>query len=269
MSKKSEKKGRKLLLRWILVLSAALVLTAALAVYLKTSPAIQPQDTGPTLPPNPYGPADFVWEHDRLVCTAGESIPGIDVSAHQGQIDWQAVKDSGVEFAFIRLGYRGYTTGTLHQDGFALQNLQQAREAGVKIGAYFFSQALSAEEARQEAQFALEILGDTPLDLPLAYDWEYVGGDVRTANMAPAALVDCVHAFCGQVAQAGYEPMVYFNQDLASTLLDLNRVSDYPFWFAKYSDRMDFPYRFRFWQYSDEGSVPGIEGNVDLDLYFP
>ena len=81
--------------------------------------------------------------------------------------------------------------------------------------------------------------------------------------------MECVHAFCGEVAWAGYEPMIYFNQELSKTLLDLTQVSEFPFWFAKYSDRMDFPYRIRFWQYSDTGRVPGIEGDVDLNLYFP
>lgn len=268
MSKKRRKNSRKIFLRWVLVLFAVLIITVALAIGLKHYPPLQ-GETEPTLPPNPYGPTDFAWEDDRLVCISGESVPGIDVSAHQGQIDWQAVKDSGVEFTFIRLGYRGYTTGTLHRDEFALENLRQAKAAGLQIGAYFFSQALTAEEALQEARLALEILGDNKLDLPLVYDWEYFSQDMRTGNMAPQALVECIHAFCGAVEQAGFEPMIYFNQELARTLLDLTQVSEYPFWFAKYSDQMDFPYRIRFWQYSDEGSVPGIEGDVDLNLYFP
>lgn len=269
MSRKKAKKNRAIFLRWVLVLSVVLILVTALAVYLKLSPALRPAETEPTLPPNPYGASDFVQQGDRMVFAQGESIHGIDVSAHQGQIDWQAVKESGVEFAFIRLGYRGYTTGTLHRDEFASENLHQAKAAGLKIGAYFFSQALTAEEAQEEAKLALEILGDTALDLPLAYDWEYVSEDMRTGHMAPQALVDCVHSFCAEVKQAGYEPMVYFNQELAKTLLDLTQVRDYPFWFAKYSDQMDFPYRVRYWQYSDEGTVAGIEGAVDLNLYFP
>lgn len=269
MSRKKDKQNWTVFIRWAVVLAGMLILMTALAVYLKLSPALQPQETAPTLPPNPYCPTDFAWEEDRLVYLSGRSIPGIDVSAHQGQIDWQAVRSSGVEFAFIRLGYRGYTSGTLHQDEYALKNLRQAKAAGLQIGAYFFSQALSAEEARQEARFALEILGDTPLDLPLVYDWEYVSEEMRTGHMAPQALVECVHAFCGEVARAGYEPMIYFNQELSKTLLDLTQVSEFPFWFAKYSDRMDFPYRIRFWQYSDTGRVPGIEGDVDLNLYFP
>lgn len=270
MTRKNVKNGRKIFLRWLLVLAVGLIMAAALAVCMKQCPSLQsPPDPGPTLAPNPYGPTDFAWEGDRMVCLTGESIPGIDVSSHQGQIDWQAVKASGVEFAFIRLGYRSYGPGDLHRDAYAVQNLQQAKAAGLQIGAYFFSQALTAEEARQEARLALEILGATSLDLPLVYDWEYVSEDVRTGNMTPAALVACIHAFCGEVEQAGFEPMVYFNQELTRTLLDLTQIAQYPFWFAKYSGQMDFPYQIRFWQYSDEGSVPGIEGNVDLNLYFP
>ena len=268
MSKKSVKKERKLFFRWALVLSVVLLLVTALAVYLKDH-LTPPEDPEPILKPNPYGAADFAWENDRLVCLSGESVPGIDVSSHQGQIDWHMVKESGVEFAFIRLGYRSYGTGLLFRDEYAEENLRQAKAAGLKIGAYFFSQALSAEEARQEAQLALEILGDTQLDLPLVYDWEYVSEDVRTGYMAPQALVDCVHAFCAMAEGAGYAPMIYFNQELSKTLLDLTQVAQYPFWFAKYTDQMDFPYKIQFWQYSDEGSVPGIEGDVDLNLYLP
>lgn len=269
MGRKKDKKNRAIFWRWIIVLSLVLVLMVALAVYLRGYPALKPVQTEPPLPTNGFAPTDFVWEQGRLVCTTAEAVAGIDVSHHQGSIDWPAVKASGVEFAFIRLGYRGYTTGTLHRDETAGENLRQAKAAGLRIGTYFYSQALTAEEARQEARFALEILGDTRLDLPLVYDWEYVSEEVRTGHMAPQALVDCIHAFCEVVEEAGYSPMIYFNQELSRTLLDVTQVTRYPFWFAKYGEVMDFPYQIRYWQYSDVGSVPGIEGPVDLDLYFP
>jgi GH25 family lysozyme M1 (1,4-beta-N-acetylmuramidase) len=151
----------------------------------------------------------------------------------------------------------------------ALTNLHQAKAAGLKIGAYFFSQALTRDEAVEEAQFALAMLEGVELDLPLVYDWEYVSENARTGQMEPDTLMTCVNAFCGAVDQGGYEPMVYFNRELSKTLLDLTELSDYPFWLAMYTDQMNFPYKVDFWQYSDEGRVPGIEGNVDLNLYFP
>lgn len=274
MARRKKKTDPKLLLRWVIALSAVLIVMTALAVTLKQwtpPPQPEPRDTTPSAPEsNPYAPTDFVRGEDGyLTCLTDESIPGIDVSSHQGEIDWAAVKESGIEFAIIRLGYRGYETGTVHGDERAAQNLAGAKAAGLKIGAYFFSQAVNTEEAIAEAQFALQILDGTSLDLPLVYDWEYVTESARTGNVDGNTLMDCIHAFCGEVDRAGYEPMVYFNQDLANTKLELEKISCYPFWLAMYSDQMTFPYRVRFWQYSDQGTVPGIEGNVDLDLYFP
>ena len=248
---------------------------AALAIALKqcdtppesTTPATEPSLT---LAPNPYSAEDFDYdENGYLTCLAGESIPGIDVSSHQGEIDWPTVKAAGMEFAFIRVGYRGYNSGTIHADEQALINLSEAKAAGLKIGAYFFSQALTEEEAIEEAQFALSMLEGVELDLPLVYDWEYVSESARTGAMEPDTLLTCVRAFCDEVERGGYEPMVYFNQELVKTLLDITELSEYPFWLAMYSGEMTFPYKIDFWQYSDEGQVPGIEGNVDLDLYFP
>jgi GH25 family lysozyme M1 (1,4-beta-N-acetylmuramidase) len=272
MARRSKKADPKLILRWVLALGAVLAIMATLAVVLKNQPApSEPQETTTlTLAPNPYGVEDFGYdEKGYLTCLAGESIPGIDVSSHQGTIDWPKVKAAGMEFAFIRLGYRGYDSGTLHADSLALTNLREAKAAGLKIGAYFFSQALTMDEAVEEAQFALAMLEGVELDLPLVYDWEYVSENARTGQMEPDTLMTCVNAFCGAVDQGGYEPMVYFNRELSKTLLDLTELSDYPFWLAMYTDQMNFPYKVDFWQYSDEGQVPGIEGNVDLNLYFP
>lgn len=273
MGRRKKKTNSALLLRWIIALSAILIGMTVLAVTLKQRHAAEPHPTVelPTgLEPNPFQPTDFGYDENGYVtCLTAESIPGIDVSSHQGQIDWQAAKESGIQFAIIRLGYRGYNSGTIHADETARKNLVGAKAAGLKIGAYFFSQAITTQEAEEEARFALQMLDGLALDLPLVYDWEYVSESARTGQMDPQTLTDCIHAFCGEVEKAGYQSMVYFNQDLDNTLLDLEQVDQYPFWLAMYSNRLTFPYKVCFWQYSDEGSVPGIEGNVDLDLYFP
>ncbi len=195
-------------------------------------------------------------------------LPGIDVSAHQGEIDWQAVADSGVRFAMIRLGYRGYETGQVHVDQYAQRNLQGAREAGLLVGAYFFSQALNEQEAQEEAALALEVLDGFRLDLPLTYDWEYVSREARTGDMDGETLLICVDAFCAAVAER-YEPMIYFNQELSRTLLDLEQVAELPFWYARYDDTLETDFPVRMWQYTDSGSVPGITGPVDRDWYYP
>ena len=111
---------------------------------------------------NPYRPEDFVLENGYMTCLTTDSALGIDVSYYQGQIDWQQVRDAGIEFAFIRLGYRRSSDGVLGEDEMAKRNLQGASEAGIKVGAYFFSQATSTEEARHEAEFALDILQEFP-----------------------------------------------------------------------------------------------------------
>lgn len=272
MARKRKRAGSKLL-RWVIALSVTFAVMAGLAVVIRhdsifSPPLTEPSPSAPE--PNPYGVEDFAYgENGYLTCLAGKSIPGIDVSSHQGQIDWAAVKASGIEFAIVRLGYRGYNSGTLHTDEMASQNLSGAKAAGLKIGAYFFSQAITTAEAREEAQLALQVLGGMALDLPLVYDWEYVNETARTGSLAPEILMDCIHTFCGEVERKGYEPMVYFNRHLAQDMLQLEYLTCYPFWLAMYSDQMTYPYKIRFWQYSDQGSVPGIEGNVDLDLYFP
>lgn len=228
-------------------------------------PASKP--TLPKLPPNPYGPEDFGYDGKFLECLTGSSKVGIDVSYYQGNVDWQKVREAGVEFVFVRLGYRGTKAGTLNEDVRAQENLKGAREAGLQVGAYFFSQAVNAKEAQEEAVYAMQILNGYELDLPLVYDWEFVNETARTANMNKATLMECVKMFCNTVQNAGYKPMVYFNQRMASDYLDMVKLLEYPFWLAMYTDQMTYPYQVHFWQYSDKGRVPGISGYVDLDVW--
>ena len=216
---------------------------------------------------NGFGPEDFYREGERLVCLSADAVTGIDVSYYQGQIDWPQVKASGIEFAFVRLGYRSADDGSLHIDETAQRNLTQAKEAGLLVGAYFFSQAVTPVEASQEAEFALEILADYELDLPLAYDWEIVDQGARTQGMTKENLMACVDVFCTKVEAAGYDSLVYFNRDISRRLLDLDRLHR-EIWFAMYDSYPDLPQKPRYWQYTDEGKVPGIQGNVDLNLGF-
>ena len=170
----------------------------------------------PTLPPppaNPYGPLDFKYEGEYLTCTAGEASLGIDVSTWQGEIDWHQVKDAGIEYAIIRVGYRSTDEGNLGMDSYARINYEGAKAAGVKVGVYFFSQAISTEEAREEAEFVLEAIKDWDVQMPVVYDWEYVDETARTAEVDARTLTDCTIAFCETVQKAGYEPMIYFNRD--------------------------------------------------------
>ena len=218
---------------------------------------------------NPYGRLDFQYEGRYLGCIKAGTIPGVDVSYYQGDIDWEKVKESGIEFAIIRLGYRGYgQEGKLAEDKKAFENIEGALKAGLKVGVYFFSQAITVEEAREEADFVLERIAKYDITMPVVYDWEYISDEARTANMDRRTLTDCYIAFCEKLEAAGYTPMPYFNTYQSRDLMYLTELESWPFWLALYSDRMTFPYRVEMWQYTDSGRVPGIQGNVDLNLYF-
>lgn len=259
------KKNRRALLRILAFLVTAGVLLGALILLTgeKTAPA-EASSTPETLPPNLLGPEDFHYEGDYLVCSAMEAVMGIDVSYYQGDVDWPAVKAAGVEFVMIRLGRRT-ASGELGPDERVGEYLAGARAAGLKVGAYFYSQALNVREAREEAALALEILDGFPLDLPLAYDWEQ---EERTALMDPRTLTDCTLAFCQAVEEAGVKAMIYFNRYQARELLHLGELLEYPWWLAMYDVQAAFPWRMDMWQYTCTGSVPGIEGSVDINLLF-
>ena len=222
------------------------------------------------LPLNPYSELDFQFEGRYLKCLRTETITGIDVSAHQQEVDWASVKASGVEYAMIRIGYRGYESGKLVLDPYAEANLVGAAEAGIETGVYFFSQALSVEEAQEEAEFVLDAIQDYEISMPVVYDWENVhDANARTNGMDARTLTDCALTFLKCIGEAGYTPMIYFNSYQSQNLLYLEELKDYDFWLAMYTSRMDFPYRVKMWQYTDQGRVPGISGNADINIYFP
>lgn len=229
--------------------------------------------TEPTIPPeaNPYTQFDFQYNRDNyLICQAQDSYPGVDVSAFQGEIDWEAVAASGIKFAMIRLGYRGYgAKGNMVEDEYAQKNLQGAHDAGLYVGAYFFSQATNLQEVDDEIRFLLKILGDHELNMPLVLDWETVTDTGRTRNVDRRTLTDCLRYFCDEVSLRGFQPMIYFNWSQARRMLYLNELEDYPFWLALYQDRMTFPYRVEMWQYTCTGRVPGIQGDVDINIFMP
>ena len=230
-----------------------------------------PQTT--TLPPpteNVFTPMDFAYEGDYLTCLTDESWLGIDVSRYQGDIDWDQVKAAGVEFAMIRVGFRGYgQSGKLMEDAKAKQNYENATKAGLKVGVYFFAQAITVEEAREEAAYVLELIDGWNLEMPVAYDWECLAADYRTVDADPQTVTDCAKAFCEVMGQEGYDTMIYFNPSQSRDMMYLEELVDYGFWLAMYSDQMTYEYKVDMWQYTKEGKVPGIKGNVDINLYFP
>lgn len=261
----------------VLVLALLLVLVVHLSAPAVPEPTtdttVPPTEppTEPTLPPpesSPYTYTDFQYDGRYLTCLAGESMLGLDVSAHQKQIDWEAVATAGFEFVMIRVGYRGYETGLLQADAYAQQNYDGAKAAGLKVGAYMFSQATSTKEAMEECRFALKQIRGWELDLPLVYDWERVKSGTRTDGVDARTVTDCAKAFCALTEAVGLESMVYFNPHHGRNFLHLAELVKYPFWLAYYTDRMDYPYKVEMWQYTSDGYVPGIEGPVDINLMF-
>ena len=192
---------------------------------------------------------------------------GIDVSSYQGEIDWEQVAASGIRFAMIRAGLRGYTQGGLMTDAMFEQNLSGALDAGLDAGVYFFSQATGVREAEQEADYLLALLGDRALQYPVVFDWERISdASARTNGVTSDEVTACAAAFCAKIAEAGYTPMIYFNMDQGYLAYRLDRLTDYGFWLAEYQESPGFYYGFDLWQYTHQGTVPGIEGYVDMDL---
>lgn len=227
----------------------------------------KPLPTEPTLPPNPYAKEDFVSGTPFLQYTGSQkAYVGIDVSTHQGEIDWEAVADSGVDFAIIRVGYRGYTEGGIFLDDAFVQNITQAQAAGIETGVYFFSQATSVAEAEEEARFVRQQLMDYAITYPVMYDWERMD-ETRSATVDYATVTDCAKAFCQIIEDAGYTAGVYFNLEMAK-FMDLRELQDYVLWLAEYNDYPTYSYAFDCWQYSSAGQVDGIATDTDLNLYF-
>lgn len=221
---------------------------------------------------NPYDNALFVKNENKTSYEDDEytSRLGVDVSVFQGDIDWEQVKSAGYDFAILRIGYRGYgEEGTLNVDEKFEQNLENAQKAGMDIGVYFFSQAINEEEAKEEADFVLEHLQEQKLQMPVVYDPEHILEDeARTDGVTGEQFTKNTETFCKAIEKAGYDAMIYSNMLWEAYELDLEKLSDYPIWYADYEKFPQTPYLFSMWQYSSTGSVPGIEGNVDLNIQF-
>ncbi len=190
---------------------------------------------------------------------------GVDVSEHQWEVDWQAAARM-IGFAYIRLGYRGYTEGGLFVDPWYETNITGASAAGLDTGVYFFSQAVNVGEAIEEAEFVIENLRGYRVNLPVIFDWEHVDEEARTDNVSEQTMTDCAVAFCRTITNAGYDAGVYFNRKLGYHGFDLSRLADYTFWVSVPGEFPDFYYAADLWQFSFEGTVPGIEGNADLNM---
>jgi len=224
------------------------------------------------LPVSSFTAEDFTSEGGFVTYsgTAYKALKGIDVSEHQQEINWDAVAASGVEFAVIRAGYRGYTSGSLNEDAYFRRNIEEANRLGLKVGIYFFSQALDSKEAIEEANYLLDLISGYSIDLPVFFDWEpiFEGDDIRTEEVTGEEMTECCLAFAQTIESAGYTPGVYFYRSQGYYDYDLDRLSKLVFWSSAMGGNPDFYYAHSFWQYSYTGKVDGISTDVDLNLMF-
>lgn len=255
------KNGNKL---WALVFLLTLMLSGCRLqrILQKGDPVLYPD-----MPRNTTRAEEFVTLEDGTVTYPG-AIQGIDVSAHQQEIDWERVRAAGISFAILQIGFRGYgNDGTLNLDSSFVRNYEGARAAGISVGVYFYSQATSVEEAQEEADFVLGLLEDRELDLPVFFDWEEVR-EGRTRSLADRRVTDFARTFCTAITDGGYAAGVYFNQEYGLTCIRLDQLRDLTFWLAEYRGWQSFDYRVHFWQYTGQGQVDGIDTPVDRVLMY-
>ncbi len=201
---------------------------------------------------------------------------GIDVSKYNPTVDWEKVKAAGTDFVFVRVGYRGYgVSGTLAADVCFESHVEGALAAGLKVGLYYYTEAINTEEAIEEARYCIEKAKDYDITLPIVYDYETttVGG-VKTgrkynAKLSKAAATANCQAFCDTIQAAGYTPMVYANKYDLSNLIDGAALGkSYKIWLANYTSKTTYTGSYEFWQYSEKGKVDGISGNVDCNYWY-
>ncbi len=198
---------------------------------------------------------------------------GVDVSYYQKTIDWNKAKADGIDYAIIRMGYRGYSSGALATDTMFAANMQGAIAAGIKVGVYFFSLAVNADEAMAEAQYVANAIAPYQITMPVAIDWEYLGNkenDPRyTSGTSKATNTMVCTVFCDIISTYGYTPMVYANKnDLTNHLDGATLGTKYEIWLARYNNTAEYNNPYSFWQYSSKGSVNGMSGSIDMNFWY-
>ena len=200
----------------------------------------------------------------KMVSSNG--ILGIDVSKWNGSIDWNAVKNSGVSYVIIRCGYRGSSQGSLVEDPKYRTNIQGATSAGLKVGVYFFTQAINEIEAVEEASMVLSLVKGYKISYPIFLDVESSGG--RADGISKATRTEVCKAFCQTIKNSGYTAGIYANKTWLNNYIDAGQLGAYRIWLAQYAAKPTYSGRYDIWQYSSKGKVGGISGNVDMNLSY-
>lgn len=204
------------------------------------------------------------YEDGRLV-----SFVGTDISKYQDYVDFVKLKKAGVNFVMLRVGARGYSSGQLVLDEYFTENIKRATDAGLEVGVYFYSQAVTKEEAVEEANMVLENIKDYKVTYPVAFDMEYVINDsARIDNLSKSEKTNIAKAFLDTVQGAGYKPMIYGNKEWLIKQIDMSKLTSYDVWLSQQADIPDYPYKFSMWQYSTDADIDGIAGYAHLNISF-
>jgi GH25 family lysozyme M1 (1,4-beta-N-acetylmuramidase) len=228
------------------------------------------------------GAGDFVWRTGNRIRYVGNKYDawfGVDVSAYQnrdrtnGTINWKAAKEDGVQFAMVRVGLRGTSTGSLREDPYYAKNIDGALAQGIQTGAYIFAQAVNIQEAIEEADFVIERLRGHKINGPVSYDWELNSSSYRAYNVSKEMATACAVAFCKRVAAAGYTPMFYNSRHECYFKYDQGALEPYMMWYPQYpstGNSKPYPnlyYQMDYWQYTESGKVYGIGNKIDCDIW--
>ena len=294
MNKVLNKKNDKLfllILPGILVILAAAVLIPQLdtiifkdeAAYIPVSMPIETE--APSYSPSPFLAVSStpVPEHglsinNNKLCFYDSSSDrfgtlGIDVSFYNGSINWNDLKNYGIDFALIRLGGRGWGTGALYKDDFFFEYLNGVKRAGLKVGVYFYSAATNTTEAINEARLVIKALCGIGLDLPVFFDTEFSGDypSGRSDKLSIAQRMEITNAFCREIEESGYEAGIYSGESFLTINLSNRDLQKYSIWLASYTENCSLPMykgKYDIWQFTDRAKVPGVSGNVDLNVMF-
>ena len=278
---KNNKKSNRLILICTVISVAAIVftikgigrivsnLTATEPTAVTVNVAGQNIEIDTEIETNVYSAEDFYKDDNGRVRYKGDGVSyGIDVSRHQGNIDWKAAAKDGVDFAIIRVGFRGSGSGTLNTDDRFTENVKGAVSAGIDVGVYFYSQAITEAEALEEAEYVLNIIDGYDIKYPVFFDWEQPEDETaRSFNIDYSEITAFAKVFCERIEKAGYKSGIYFNSVQGYLHYDLSDFEDTCLWLAEYDAKPDFYYNFHMWQYSNTGSVAGIDGAVDLNIF--
>lgn len=217
-----------------------------------------------------YDLNSFVCQSDRMkYYKSGEVISylGVDISEKQGYVDFNKVKKAGIDFCMIRVGARGYGTGQLFLDDNFTDNMKRATDAGLEVGVYFYSQAITEEEVLEEVMLVLESIKDYNVTYPVAFQMEYVENDTaRVEQISKASKTELAQIFLGTVKSSGYTPMLYGKKEWLLKKVDLTKLSEYDVWLSQNKTQPDYPYQFGMWQYNNHAVIDGISGSVYLNI---